>query len=482
MNAVQGSQRVGQPGVFQQHGAALVRIGRTANSVVVILALLAVYRGHDWFTDRNVLVDAIICFAILEGVAPFFNFNRSWRVVRLRYEMFDLVAYWTLAFVAIVGVFMALGDLSIARAAEWMPLFARWYIAALATIMVLRAVQRLFLRYYRAFGHDLRNTALIGATETARQLQWTFAMHPWMGLRTIGVFDDRDPVAGRIGEPADDADAGLSGTVDTLYALARAGRVSRIYITLPMAAEERIKRIIDRFADTTASVYYCPPLSGFDLIGGRWDNIFGQPVISIVESPFEGYSGAIKRAEDLVLAAIILPLVAPVMLVCAILIKLGSPGPVLYRQTRYGLDGKPFQIWKFRSMYVARDDGSVQATKGDSRVTPIGRILRRTSLDELPQLFNVLGGSMSVVGPRPHPVALNEKFRPVIHRYMVRHKIKPGITGLAQINGWRGETETLDKMHQRIKQDIEYLRCWSIGLDIRILLRSVIVPITDKAY
>ncbi len=480
MNAVQGTYSFGRPGVFQQHGAALVRLGRITDTVIITLMLVAVYQGRPWFSDRSVLVDAVICFAVLECVAPFFNFNRSWRIVRMRYEMFDLVAYWTLGFMAIVGVFMALGDLTIVAAAQWMPLFARWYIAALLTIIAFRAVQRLFLRYYRAFGHDLRNTALIGATETAQQLQWTFAMHPWMGLRTIGVFDDRDPAAGRLG--ADDAGAGLSGNVDALYALARAGRVSCIYITLPMAAEERIKRIIDRFGDTTASVYYCPPLSGFDLIGGRWDNIFGQPVISIVESPFEGYSGAVKRAEDLVLAAIILPLVAPVMLVCAILIKLGSRGPVLYRQTRYGLDGKPFQIWKFRSMYVARDDGSVQATKGDSRVTPIGRILRRTSLDELPQLFNVLAGSMSVVGPRPHPVALNEKFRPVIHRYMVRHKIKPGITGLAQINGWRGETETLDKMHQRIKQDIEYLRCWSVGLDLRILIRSVIVPITDKAY
>jgi putative colanic acid biosynthesis UDP-glucose lipid carrier transferase len=411
--------------------------------------------------------------AILELIASFFHLNRSWRIIRLRHELADLTTYWTASFAAIMLLFYLLGDIPVAQASQWLPAAARWYGLSLLAIVAFRISVRMVMRYYRAFGHDQRSAAFIGATETSSRLLTLFEKHRWMGIRTLGVFDDRQPDDGRTmaisGVP-------LGGNVEALCQLARLGQVNRIYVTLPMAAEQRIKAIIDRFSDTTASIYYCPPLFRLDLVGARWDDLYGQPVISVVESPFEGYSRFIKRIEDIALLTLVLPVILIPTALIAILVKLDSPGPAFYRQTRYGLDGKPFQIWKFRTMYVSNDDRFIQARRGDSRVTRIGAILRHSSLDEVPQFFNVLDGTMSVVGPRPHPVQLNEEFRTVIHRYMVRHKIKPGITGLAQVNGWRGETETLDKMEQRVAHDIEYLRRWSLWLDLKILLRTLMVP------
>lgn len=459
-------------GVVQQFGAVFVRLCRLTDTALVVAMLFLVFAA-GWESPHPIAVEALLCVAILELIASFSHLSRSWRINRLRHELAKLTVYWTACFVAIMASFYLIGDLPLDQAGRWLPAAAGWYASSLAAIMLFRVVLRMALRYYRAFGHDQRNAAFIGATDTTERLLAVFDKHRWMGIRPLGVFDDRRPADGRTVALGEDA---FGGNVDQLYQLARQGRVSRIYVTLPMAAEQRIKAIIDRFGDTTASIYYCPPLSRLDLVGARWDDLYGQPVVSVVESPFEGYSRVVKRIEDVALLVLILPIILIPTILIALLIRLDSPGPVFYRQTRYGLDGKPFQIWKFRSMYAGGEDRFVQARRGDSRVTRVGAILRRTSLDELPQFFNVLDGSMSVIGPRPHPVRLNEEFRTVIRRYMVRHKIKPGITGLAQVNGWRGETETLDKMQQRVAHDIEYLRRWSLRLDLKILLQTLIVP------
>ncbi|BAV64970.1 undecaprenyl-phosphate glucose phosphotransferase [Sphingobium cloacae] len=463
-------------GIFQQYGAILVRLCRIVDTLLIVLAMLLCVRAV-WPSPREAVVDALLCVAVLEFTASFFHLSRSWRVVRLRHEIADLGSYWTISFLALLGLFWLLGDLPFARISEWLPVMTAWYAAALAAIILFHLAVRMGLRYYRAFGHDHRNAAFIGATETAERLQAVFARQRWMGIRSLGVFDDRQPGDDRTAAiPADQ----MRGSVDALYDLARQGAVSRIYVTLPMAAEQRIKAIIDRFGDTTASIYYCPPLFRLDLVGARWDDVYGQPVVSVVESPFEGYSRIVKRIEDIALTLLALPFLLTVTAIVAVAIKLDSPGPVFYRQLRYGLDGKPFRIWKFRSMHVSDSDHFVQARRGDNRITRVGGFLRRTSIDELPQFLNVLRGNMSVIGPRPHPIALDESFRPVIRRYSVRHKIKPGITGLAQINGWRGETETLDKMEQRVVHDIEYLRRWSLWLDLKILARTVLVPFADR--
>ena len=245
-----------------------------------------------------------------------------------------------------------------------------------------------------------------------------------------------------------------------------------------MASESRMKAIIDTFADTTVSIYYCPTLFDLGLLNARWDDAFGHPVISIVTSPFDGYHRHLKRLEDLALTLLILPVIALPLAVIAAAIKLTSPGPVLYRQMRHGLAGRPFRILKFRTMYTVDSDHEfVQAKQGDARITPLGAFLRRTSLDELPQFFNVLAGDMSVVGPRPAPLKYNQDHRRLIHRYMIRHKVKPGITGLAQVSGSRGETSTVAKTEERTAFDLEYINGWSLWLDLRILWRTLAMTV-----
>jgi len=221
-----------------------------------------------------------------------------------------------------------------------------------------------------------------------------------------------------------------------------------------------------------------------DLVQGHAGSVCGMPVISVCETPFRGSNGVAKRLSDIFLSVLILLLISPILAAIAIAIKRGSPGPVIFRQRRYGLDGKEIVVYKFRSMTVTEDGGSIaQAKKNDNRITPLGAFLRKTSLDELPQFVNVLQGRMSIVGPRPHAVAHNEMYRKLIKGYMVRHKVKPGITGWAQVNGYRGETETLDKMQGRIDYDLEYLRNWSLSLDLFIIFRTVRLVINDqKAY
>jgi len=261
------------------------------------------------------------------------------------------------------------------------------------------------------------------------------------------------------------------------------GEIDTVLITLPMRAEKRIQSVLDRLANTTASAYIVPDFFVFELLHSRWTHVGGLPVVSVFESPMYGVDGWLKRTLDLSISLVGVVLVSPILLICALLVKVSSPGPVFFRQKRYGLDGKEILVWKFRSM-VTCDNGPIvkQATKNDPRITRVGAILRKTSLDELPQLFNVIKGSMSLVGPRPHANAHNEHFRKLIRGYMMRHKVKPGITGLAQVEGSRGETDTVEKMEARISLDHRYIRDWSIWMDIKILFKTIFVVLRRDAY
>jgi putative colanic acid biosynthesis UDP-glucose lipid carrier transferase len=248
-----------------------------------------------------------------------------------------------------------------------------------------------------------------------------------------------------------------------------------------MRAEDRIRGVLGQLSDTTASVYIVPDFFVFQLLHSRWSDILGLPAVSVFESPIYGIDGLAKHVSDVVLGGLFLLLAAVPMAAIALGIKLTSPGPVLFRQRRYGLDGREIRIWKFRTMNVCEDGSqAIQAKPDDPRVTWLGAILRRTSFDELPQLFNVLAGSMSLVGPRPHATAQNEQYRSQIEGYMLRHKVKPGITGLAQVNGWRGGTDSPEKMQKRIECDLRYIREWSMCLDIKILFRTIFVVLSGK--
>ena len=320
---------------------------------------------------------------------------------------------------------------------------------------------------------------VIGANMLGRTLARRLSDDPFAQTRVAAFFDDRS--VERLG---DISEAPIYGRIDRVAEYVRANRTHQIYIALPMASQPRILQLLDSLRDTTASIYFVPDVFMLDIIQGRIDTIEGLPVVAVCETPFHGTTGVIKRLSDLIVATVAVVLTAPLMLGVAIAIKATMPGPVLFRQRRYGLDGHEIVVWKFRTMKVQEDGATVtQATKDDDRITPLGRFLRRSSLDELPQFFNVLQGRMSVVGPRPHAVSHNEMYRKLIKGYMVRHKVKPGITGLAQISGARGETETLDKMEMRIRYDLEYLRNWSLRLDIWIIYRTVMQAFRDpNAY
>jgi len=291
-----------------------------------------------------------------------------------------------------------------------------------------------------------------------------------------GYFDFRSP--DRI-SPLLETDK-FAGHCRDLADYVRTHGVGRVYIALPLANVPRLTALINALRDTTASVYFVPDAFAFDLIQGRLAEVNGMPVLSVCETPFHGTDAVLKRLMDVALGSCALLLALPVIVLLAAAVKLSSPGPVLFRQRRYGLHGEEITVYKFRSMSVCEDGAVVtQATAKDPRITAIGRFIRRTSLDELPQLFNVLEGTMSLVGPRPHAVAHNEKYRRLINGYMIRHKVRPGITGLAQIKGLRGETETVDKMAERVRYDLEYLRNWSPWLDLRILFKSLGVAWSD---
>lgn len=347
-----------------------------------------------------------------------------------------------------------------------------WILLTPAMIGICRMSTRVLRRGLLRRGVGIRKVAIAGLNDLGRQIESNLQGDTGLSWQLVGYYDNH-PVF-----PQDDIQSKQPwiGSLEQLTIDARAGKIDTVLITLPMRAEQQIRELLDQLSDSTASVYLVPDFFVFELLHSSWHSVGGLPAVSIFENPLRGIDGFGKRLVDLTLSTVGLVVISIPMLFIALAIKLTSPGPVFFRQRRYGLDGREIQVWKFRSMTTC-DNGPtvVQARKNDPRITPLGAILRKTSLDELPQLFNVVEGNMSLVGPRPHATAHNEFYRGQIHGYMLRHKIKPGITGLAQVSGCRGETDTLDKMQRRIEFDHQYIRNWSIWLDLRILLRTLAV-------
>lgn len=324
-----------------------------------------------------------------------------------------------------------------------------------------------------------RRAVVVGAGRLGIRVSQAITARPDDGVDFVGFFDDR--TSERVDEPQD---MKRLGGLASLASYVIENGISEVYITLPLGSQPRIVALLEQIQGTTASLFYVPDVFGISIIQGRLQDINGIPVVGICETPFTGTNELLKRISDIVLASIILVLITPVLIAVAIGVKLSSPGPIIFKQRRNGLAGEEIIVYKFRSMRAV-DNGEVvmQATREDPRITRFGALIRRTSLDELPQFINVLQGRMSIVGPRPHAVAHNEEYRQLIKAYMVRHKVKPGITGWAQVNGLRGETETIEKMQARVEYDLEYLRNWSLVFDLQIIARTVRLVFFDrKAY
>jgi putative colanic acid biosynthesis UDP-glucose lipid carrier transferase len=446
-----------QPGT----GALLVAALDPLVAIGMLAATVAFFGGRF---DGPCLILALLVFA-MTFPGSFGRENSGAAELAL-----EIATGWT----AVLALLALLGWASHTFSAFDPRVLAAWALATPAALFAAHhALPRLLPRVLSAQGIEKR-VVIAGANELGCKLAAQVGAMPLLGQRVVGFFDDRSP--SRIHEIKNNL-----GNVAALPDYVRRHGIDIIYIALPMASQPRILRLLEELRDTTASIYFVPDIFVFDLIQARVDSIGDLPVVAVCETPFYGFNGVLKRISDVVLASLILVCIAPMLAAIALGVKLSSPGPVLFKQRRYGLDGRQIVVYKFRSMTVL-DDGDVvrQATKNDSRVTRFGAFLRKTSLDELPQFINVLQGRMSVVGPRPHAVAHNEMYRKLIRGYMIRHKVRPGITGLAQVNGYRGETETVDKMKARIEYDLMYLRNWSLLLDLQVILKTFLVVLKKQ--
>ena len=438
-----------------------------------LLWLLSILYEQAW--------DGRYSLALACAVGLFFFFAqtqdlyRSWRGASMMRQ--EVVRIWLAWFWVILGI------LFFAYASKTSTEYSRrviltWFVLTPFMLALWRALVQIVLGNMRERGINTRSVAIVGAREPGARLARTILDSPWMGLRPIGFFDDRKPEGSRplVNEPVH-----VLGNLDALVKLAREGKVEIIYITLPMRAEKRIKDLIAKLSETTVSVYLAPDFFISDLMKATWTNVGDLPTVSIFETPFYGVDGLLKRVEDFVLGSIIFLIALVPMIIIGIGVKLSSPGPILFKQHRYGLQGNKIEVWKFRTLNVCEDgDEFKQVTEHDPRVTKFGHFLRMTSLDELPQFINVIQGSMSIVGPRPHAMVQNEQYRKIINGYMLRYKVKPGITGLAQVSGWRGETDTLDKMQKRVDCDLAYIRKWSLWLDLQIIIKTVFIGFSGK--
>jgi len=454
-------------GFIRPYQRQLVVLGRAIDLFWVIASLRVslALAGWDWDTRYTLLAAfAAIIFYLSAEAVHLYDDRRSHA---LRFDLRNLVTAWTTTAVVV----LLLGYLL--KVSDWYSRIAvmTWFLLAPCILGTWQALVRSGLTKARSLGYNIRRVAIIGAGPQGVQVARAVAGAPWMGLKLVGIFDDREPLPGRV--PSDLPTPLLGKTTDLLQEV-KDGRVDMVYVTLPINNTERIGKLLNAFSDTTTSVYFVPDMFLFSMFNGRWVRIGDLPAVSVFETPFYGIGGWIKRVEDLVIATLVLLVMSIPMLMIAAAIRLTSSGPALFRQRRYGLDGREFGMWKFRSMTTCQDDGEVpQATRDDPRVTRVGAFLRRTSLDELPQFFNVLTGSMAVIGPRPHASAHNEYYRRSVRHYMVRHKVRPGISGWAQATGWRGETDTIEKMERRVEHDLWYIRNWSVLLDLKIIVMTL---------
>ena len=441
-------------------------IGCTLVALVSILKL-------EWLPSYSLLLlSAIVLFSFLTESSRSY---KSWRDISISDEIMAVGSNWLVVVFIFVAIQFTFQPVDLYN--REMVLY--WFILTPIELISWHSIMRMALRFFRYTGVSAQTVAIYGATELGSGLEKRIQSMPWAGYKFVGFFDDRKTNGSR--RFISDQNLIKGGSQD-LIDQARAGNIDTIFITLPLAAENRIKSLLNELSDTTVSAYMMLDLFSFDLLNASWLDVQGMPAVSIFESPHTGIDNITKRCLDLVFSTLILGLIAVPMLAIALSIKLTSKGPVIFRQLRYGIGGESIHVWKFRTM-TSMDAGDTevkQACRTDSRITKLGRFLRRTSLDELPQFFNVMAGTMSIVGPRPHAVTHNEFYRSAIHGYMLRHKVKPGITGLAQVKGYRGETDTLEKMEGRIKYDLEYIRSWSLWLDIKLIVMTVFVGFTNK--
>lgn len=443
--------------------------------ILVILATLytaSLYSGE--YNATGYILVGLLAALLFGLVGRFTEIYSSWGGRSfLRDESVRVIATWLITFMFLI--FAAFATKSTTEFSRIV--LISWLFATPILLTLSRQLLRRSFAHLKRLGINNRRIVIAGLTDHGIQFAHDLENNPDGGYQIAGFYDDRNE-DDRLPEHQDYKQL---GGFSSLVQAAKSGQWDQIYVALPVEAKERTIKLLEQLADSVTPIRLIPDYFTSNLLKSKYIELANTPILCVHETPLTAHNIHVKRIEDILFSGVILTLISPLLLTIATAIKLTSRGPIIFKQKRNGAGGEEFTVWKFRSMTVCEDSGDIkQASKNDVRVTRLGRFLRKTSLDELPQFINVLQGHMSIVGPRPHAVSHNEQYRKQIPGYMIRHLIKPGITGWAQINGWRGETDQLYKMEKRIEYDLEYIRRWSLWLDIKIILLSIIKGFSSK--
>jgi len=468
-------KRIENRSLLQRRNSLKTQFQTLFDGVVVVFLVVVL----SLTLQKQLTMPYVVMTMILLGVMAI-TYDR-FSVYRLHGTMtekgLNLAKAWTTAFFILLLLGFVTKNTEVYSRKFMMLLYVLGFVGQAAVFILFNYLQRLSVARSQS-----ARALIIGTGFLANHIFDRINNNPWMSEEIVGT------VVIRGSEPSDSpgeaGSAPVVGKLDDIHRLISENEIETVYIAVPLDASPIIKEIYFDLLDSNLNIHWAPNIFTLNLINHSVKELAGIPILTLSESPLVGSHILIKAVEDRVLSLLALILLCPIMLATAIAIKLESPGPVFFRQIRTGWDGREFRILKFRSMRAHRmEDGELkQATRDDPRVTRVGRFIRRTSIDELPQLFNVLMGQMSLVGPRPHAIEHNEAYSKRITAYLARHRIKPGITGLAQVRGYRGETRRLEQMEMRVKYDLDYINNWSLGLDLSILVRTVFTLFGKKAY
>jgi len=455
----------------------IVELGVLAAAALVSAQVLLDYVSPERARDyRNAVLVAAVFYGIFSEAIGAYDLDAR----------FSVRAGWSRVILAWVSTFVFM--LTLGFLFKVSENFSRiwavtWFVTGGAALLTVRTGLTLWLNRLRRHGAFNQRVAIFGAGKQGARFAQHVTQSDRLSIDLVGFYDDK--TSNGVGP----AETGLPfrGGLDDLFASIRAGRIDQVMVALPWSADDRIQEIVAKLAVTPVRIRLAPDMANFMFLQRPFVMLDGLPVMTLFERPISGIDQIIKKVEDVVLATALTVILAPLLLLIALLVKLDSPGPIFFRQPREGFNNQTFHIWKFRSMYVDKGQTHAidQARRSDPRVTRVGRFLRRSSLDELPQLFNVLSGEMSLVGPRPHAPSTragDRLFAEVVSTYAARHKVKPGITGWAQVNGWRGETDTEAKLLGRVEHDLHYIDNWSVLFDLAILARTFTALFSSRAY
>ncbi len=462
-------------GVLQEQSVVLATTMRALDLLAVLLSAM----GSYYWLYGTVGMPSSYKIAVVVGLLfSLILFSRSslyrtWRGTSITGELWAATGAWATAFLALSAVAFITQSVQSVEV-QWV---TRWIVSSWVLLILFRIILRAVLRILRVSGMNRRRVVLVVAGELGVRVGGELSRAPWTGLDVVGFFDDRP-----LERLPDIGDIPLLGRIAQLGTFVQRERIDQVWLAFPFRAEARVKEVLHELRHSTADIRLVPDIFQFRLLNHSMSEVAGIPVLNLTASPMVGFDHALKEIEDRVLAFLILVLISPLMMIIGVCVWLDSSGPVFFKQRRHGWDGELIDVWKFRTMKLHQETGGqvTQASQNDPRVTRLGRFLRRSSLDELPQFINVLQGRMSIVGPRPHAVEHNEKFKESVAQYMLRHKVKPGITGWAQVNGYRGEIDTLDKMQRRVQMDLYYIENWSVWFDLRIIARTLMVGFSGK--